>query len=167
DPDQREQMDHARHLAKYVFARQYGLASPFKFQLSKYEAFKFPNFDDREHAIKGSSFKTPRRLKEVIPLLEKLLWRHGKCAYKLLRDHACPSKVFHRCFDCPASSCRSLSIRSKRSSGRTSIPTVSSYAFPRLSKSEAFSRVVSGTYFGTYLLGPSHAKISCNERHLV
>ncbi|KAF7374776.1 Telomerase reverse transcriptase [Mycena sanguinolenta] len=53
DPDLREQMDHARHLAKYVFARQYGLASPFKFQMSKYEAFKFPNFDDREHAIKA------------------------------------------------------------------------------------------------------------------
>ncbi|KAJ7744318.1 hypothetical protein B0H14DRAFT_463334 [Mycena olivaceomarginata] len=33
------------------------------------------------------------RLKEVIPLLEKLLWRHGKCGYKPLRDYACPSKV--------------------------------------------------------------------------
>ncbi|KAF8206273.1 hypothetical protein K438DRAFT_1578197 [Mycena galopus ATCC 62051] len=103
DPDPRKQMDDARHLAKYVFARQYGLASAFKFQTGKYESFKIPNFDDREHAIKVSlsgPFKTPRRLKEVIPLLEKLLWRHGKCGYKQLRDHACPSKVFLR-LTCP------------------------------------------------------------------
>ncbi|KAJ7364176.1 hypothetical protein DFH08DRAFT_680835 [Mycena albidolilacea] len=96
DPDPREQMAHARHLAKYVFARQYGLASAFKFQTSKYEAFKIPSFDDREQDIKVRFFgpcKTPKRLKEVIPLLEKLLWRHGKCGYKPLRDHVCPSKV--------------------------------------------------------------------------
>ncbi|KAJ7170830.1 hypothetical protein C8R43DRAFT_68505 [Mycena crocata] len=92
DPDSRKQMDDARHLAKYVFPRQYGLASVFRFQTSKRESFKIPNFDDREHEIKGS-FKTPKRLKEVIPMLEKLLWRHGKCGYKPLRDHACPSKV--------------------------------------------------------------------------
>ncbi|KAJ7455324.1 hypothetical protein B0H11DRAFT_252152 [Mycena galericulata] len=85
-------MDDARHLAKYVFARQYGLASPFRFQTPKREAFKLPNFDNREHEIKGN-FKTPKRLREIIPFLEKLIWRHGKCAYKLLRDHACPSKV--------------------------------------------------------------------------
>ncbi|KAJ7928905.1 hypothetical protein B0H13DRAFT_1596970, partial [Mycena leptocephala] len=96
DPDPRQQMDDARHLAKYVFARQYGLTSPFKFQTAKYESFKIPNFGDREHEIKGTC-KTPKRLKEVIPLLEKLIWRHGKCGYKPLRDHACPSKVFPVC----------------------------------------------------------------------
>jgi hypothetical protein len=25
--------------------------------------------------------------------LEKMIWRHGKCGYKPLRDKACPSKV--------------------------------------------------------------------------
>ncbi|KAJ7126861.1 hypothetical protein C8R44DRAFT_616666, partial [Mycena epipterygia] len=94
DPDPRKQMDNARYLAKYVFARQYGLASPFKFQTSRREAFKIPNFNDRE--IKGA-FKTPKRLRDVIPMLEKLIWRHGKCRYKPLRDHACPSKVIPFC----------------------------------------------------------------------
>ncbi|KAJ7030377.1 hypothetical protein C8F04DRAFT_961521 [Mycena alexandri] len=102
EPDARQQMDDARHLAKYVFARQYGLASPFKFQTPKYASLKIPNFNDRENEIKVfflcsvqriGTCKTPKRLKEVIPMLEKLLWRHGKCGYKPLRDHACPSKV--------------------------------------------------------------------------
>ncbi|KAJ7773424.1 hypothetical protein B0H16DRAFT_149066 [Mycena metata] len=92
EPNARQQMDDARHLAKYVFARQYGLASPFKFQTPKYASLKIPNFNDREDEIKGTC-KTPKRLREVIPMLEKLLWRHGKCGYKPLRDHACPSKV--------------------------------------------------------------------------
>lgn len=26
-------------------------------------------------------------------MLEKMIWRHGKCGYKPLRDHACPSKI--------------------------------------------------------------------------
>jgi telomerase reverse transcriptase len=54
-------MAHARHLAKYVFARQYGLASAFKFQTSKYEAFEIPSFDDREQDIKVRFFVWQRR----------------------------------------------------------------------------------------------------------
>ncbi|KAJ7707576.1 hypothetical protein B0H17DRAFT_917647 [Mycena rosella] len=125
DPDPRKQMDDARHLAKYVFARQYNLASPFKFTASKWESFKLPNFNDREAEIKVllfpffiGTFKTPKRLKEVIPLLEKMIWRHGKCGYEPLRDHACPSKVSNlRLFSFPGimSIC---SIRSKHSSAR-------------------------------------------------
>lgn len=38
--------------------------------------------------------KTPKRLRETLALLDKMLWRHGKCAYKALRDKACPSKVW-------------------------------------------------------------------------
>ncbi|KAJ6531932.1 hypothetical protein B0H19DRAFT_965917, partial [Mycena capillaripes] len=122
DPDPRQQMDDARHLAKYVFARQYGLASPFRFHTSKYESFRIPNFNDREDEIKGTTYKTPKRLRDVIPMLEKLIWRHGKCGYKPLRDHACPSKVSP--FVVPPASCRSLSIRSKRSRKRRWIAVV-------------------------------------------
>ncbi|KAJ6576632.1 hypothetical protein DFH09DRAFT_914408, partial [Mycena vulgaris] len=114
DPDPRKQTDDARHLAKYVFARQYGLANPFRFHTSKWESFKIPNFNDREQEIKGA-FKTPRRLKEVIPLLEKMIWRHGKCGYRPLRDHCVSIKSNLRLFS-PSGSCRSVSIRSKRSS---------------------------------------------------
>ncbi|KAJ7285127.1 hypothetical protein C8J57DRAFT_1052219, partial [Mycena rebaudengoi] len=92
DPDPRKQMDDARHLAKYVFPRQYGLPSVFLFYTSNKGAIQTPDFSDREQQLKGS-FKTPKRLKDVIPMLEKLIWRHGKCGYKPLRDHACPSKV--------------------------------------------------------------------------
>ncbi|KAJ7227315.1 hypothetical protein GGX14DRAFT_347245, partial [Mycena pura] len=98
DPDPRKQMDNARNLAKYVFPRQYGLASPFKFQTSPRESLNLPDFSDRENEIKAlGPCKTPKRLRDVIPMLEKLLWRHGKTRYKLLRDHACPSKVIPVC----------------------------------------------------------------------
>jgi hypothetical protein len=36
--------------------------------------------------------KTPKSLKNVLPMLDKLLWYHGKCTYKLLRNKVCPSK---------------------------------------------------------------------------
>lgn len=45
-------------------------------------------------------YKTPKRLKEIIPLLEILIWRHGKCRYRHLRDTACPSKVQSSCRLC-------------------------------------------------------------------
>ena len=38
--------------------------------------------------------KTPKRLKDVLPLLEKLLCRHARCRYVPLRNTTCPSKVF-------------------------------------------------------------------------
>ena len=37
--------------------------------------------------------KIPKGLKEVLPLLEKTIWRHAKCGYKPLDNIACPSKV--------------------------------------------------------------------------
>ena len=36
---------------------------------------------------------TPKRVKSALDLLDKMIRRHGRCAYKALRDIACPSKV--------------------------------------------------------------------------
>ncbi|KAI0719340.1 hypothetical protein C8T65DRAFT_706384 [Cerioporus squamosus] len=95
DPDPRQQMEHARHLAKYVFPRQYGLESAFSTSSGpSYGSFRFPDYMDREQEIKNrGSCKTPKRLKHVLGMLEKLTWRHRKCRYQLLLDLACPSKV--------------------------------------------------------------------------
>ena len=44
--------------------------------------------------------KTPKRLKDILSLLEKMVWMHGKCGYKPLRDKACPSKVIQKIIRC-------------------------------------------------------------------
>ncbi|RDB25955.1 Telomerase reverse transcriptase [Hypsizygus marmoreus] len=94
DPDPKQQEERARHLAKYVFPRQYGLSSPFVDLNSKKHAFILPDYADRELEIKTKgSCKTPKRLKGVLPLLEAMIWRHGKCGYKPLRDKVCPTKL--------------------------------------------------------------------------
>ncbi|KAL4243808.1 Telomerase reverse transcriptase [Abortiporus biennis] len=95
DPDPRKQLEDARHLSKYVFARQYCLSSPFVVNSAdKYQAYKIPDYFDREQEIqmKGSC-KTPKRLRGVIDLLEKMIWRHGKCGYRPLLEKVCPSKL--------------------------------------------------------------------------
>ncbi|KIK62949.1 hypothetical protein GYMLUDRAFT_163948 [Collybiopsis luxurians FD-317 M1] len=93
-PDPREEATHSRHLAKYIFARQYGLPNAFTFEVTKWELSYIPDFANRDLEIQRlGSCKTPKRLKEVLPILEKLLWRHGKCKFRLLRNFACPSKV--------------------------------------------------------------------------
>ncbi|KAG2060492.1 hypothetical protein BDR06DRAFT_966976 [Suillus hirtellus] len=57
------------------------------------EHYKQPNFTDREHEIQLlGTCKTPKQLKDVLMLLEKMIWCHGKCYYKLLRDKVCPSE---------------------------------------------------------------------------
>ncbi|CAK5268459.1 unnamed protein product [Mycena citricolor] len=105
-------MEQARHLSKYVFPRQYGLANVFRFELPRREGFRLPDFGDREDEIRVSmdgfkkllsmpvtyfqrlgQFKTPKRLKDAVPMLEKILWRHGKCSYSRLRDLTCPTKT--------------------------------------------------------------------------
>ncbi|KAA1467623.1 hypothetical protein DENSPDRAFT_769983, partial [Dentipellis sp. KUC8613] len=95
-----QQMEHARHLSKYIFPRQYGLANAFTPTVQpKWLPHKLPDYADRENEIKtydfrqGKSFKTPKRLKSTLQLLEKMIWRHGKCHYRALRDMACPSHV--------------------------------------------------------------------------
>ncbi|KAI0359808.1 hypothetical protein OH77DRAFT_1493323 [Trametes cingulata] len=96
DPDPRQQMEHARHLAKYVFPRQYGLSNPFVSPSHRTSYARQPDYLDREHEIKmKGSCKTPKRLKGVLSDLEKMIWRHHKCRYKSLLDITCPSKVTH------------------------------------------------------------------------
>ncbi|KAE9405114.1 hypothetical protein BT96DRAFT_748850, partial [Gymnopus androsaceus JB14] len=93
DVNPRVQAEQSRRLAKYIFPRQYGLANAFMFEVKKWEPSYIPDFMDREAEIQRlGSCKTPKRLKGVLPLMEKLIWRHGKCKYQLLRDRACPSK---------------------------------------------------------------------------
>ncbi|KAI0663883.1 hypothetical protein C8Q70DRAFT_384202 [Cubamyces menziesii] len=95
DPDPRQQMEHARHLAKYVFPRQYSLKNPFDSPGSHRSSFGMPpDYLDREQEIKlKGSCKTPRRLKVVLDSLDKMIWRHHKCRYKALLDLSCPSKL--------------------------------------------------------------------------
>ncbi|KZV74357.1 hypothetical protein PENSPDRAFT_550288, partial [Peniophora sp. CONT] len=98
--DMRAQMEDARHLAKYVFQRQYGLPSVFDARGptgSGYMDRRLPLNAIHSSMLTTSqklgSHKTPKRLKQSIDILEKTLWHHGKCRYKLLRNLACPSKV--------------------------------------------------------------------------
>ncbi|EIW83940.1 hypothetical protein CONPUDRAFT_51134, partial [Coniophora puteana RWD-64-598 SS2] len=101
DPDPREQARQARHLSKYIFPLQYDLKNIFTNVPNPKDVHNLHNFFDRELEIKARALgsqrlgkcKTPRRLREILPLLEKMIWRHGKCAYKPLRDKTCPSKV--------------------------------------------------------------------------
>ncbi|KAG7089455.1 hypothetical protein E1B28_011140 [Marasmius oreades] len=106
DPDSKIQERNVRHLAKYVFPRQYGMPSSFEFfKFSEREAYKVPDFVDRDGDIKklasakreeNATIKTPKRVKQILPLLDKLIWRHGKCKYKKLLDGSCPSKMKNR-----------------------------------------------------------------------
>ncbi|KAG6862537.1 hypothetical protein C0995_000085 [Termitomyces sp. Mi166 len=94
DPDPKEQLQDARHLSKYVFPRQYGLDNPFFVSHLRKYAFNTPDYTDRETEIKSlGSCKTPKRLKEILLLLESMIWRHKKCGYTPLRDKVCPSKL--------------------------------------------------------------------------
>jgi hypothetical protein len=52
DPDIRTQAEHARHLAKYVFARQYGLSNVLDLSAQSKGSMKVPDFVDRESEIK-------------------------------------------------------------------------------------------------------------------
>ena len=46
-------MEHARHLAKYVFPRQYGLDNAFVTSMgATYGPFRFPDHMDRDQEIK-------------------------------------------------------------------------------------------------------------------
>ncbi|EJF64901.1 hypothetical protein DICSQDRAFT_52811 [Dichomitus squalens LYAD-421 SS1] len=99
DPDPRRQMEHARHLAKHVFPGEYGLRSAFcTGPLGKHASSRTPDGAHREQEIKNKGpCKTPKRLKHVLDPLEKMVWRHRKCKYKMLLDMACPSKVRRAC----------------------------------------------------------------------
>ncbi|KAG5221222.1 telomerase reverse transcriptase [Salix suchowensis] len=110
DPDPRTQAEDARYLSKYIFPRQYGLSSPFMIKRQQYERYSVPDYADREQEIQVPNLpfdslihlpihlqsqgacKTPKRLKESLKILQRMVWKHGKCGYKPLRDKFCPSK---------------------------------------------------------------------------
>lgn len=123
DPDQSELKDNllvARHLVKYMFPRQYGLDSVFDVKnissegVSRGQFFNRHNFLDRELDLdvrnltsKGcclddwlakssqsrGPIKTPKRLKNVIEIVEQIYHRHTRCGYRALLNKVCPSKV--------------------------------------------------------------------------
>lgn len=116
--DVRKQLEQARHLAKYVFPRQYALSHPFAVKTDGQFVDNEMDWMNREEEIKvgrcdvvvtfklnsqskaQGARKTPKRLRQVLPLLEKLIWYHGKCAYKPLIQKLCPSKVRSDYNDC-------------------------------------------------------------------
>ena len=68
--DTRKQAEQVRHLSKYIFARQYGLATPFHSTGSKGASFKFAYYPDREAEIKVSLLRSI-----VLALNEKMFNR--------------------------------------------------------------------------------------------
>ncbi|KAJ3554494.1 hypothetical protein NM688_g3081 [Phlebia brevispora] len=74
----RKQEQNARHLAKYVFPKQFGLTSIFDVQQENTFTMLIPKFANREEEIKvKGSMKTPKRVKQALDLLEKTIWRHS------------------------------------------------------------------------------------------
>ncbi|CEQ41347.1 SPOSA6832_03072 [Sporobolomyces salmonicolor] len=95
----------ARHLAKYVFPRQFGLHNVFTSPKPRSSLEVLPDYQDREIEIKSDvgptahkvgSIKTPGRLKPALPLLKRLALLHGRCNYRKLLDQKCPSKITHK-----------------------------------------------------------------------
>lgn len=107
----------ARHLAKYVFPRQFGLHNVFTNPKPRVSVDVLPDYVDREFEIKVrlafpadqpvSSFpsthvevlqrlgttKTPPRLKAAIPLLQKMKVLSSRCNMRKILDKRCPSRV--------------------------------------------------------------------------
>ncbi|TNY20668.1 hypothetical protein DMC30DRAFT_438579, partial [Rhodotorula diobovata] len=99
----------ARHLAKYIFPRQFGLHNVFTSEKARSSFEIMPDYLDREVEIKArhslslcsearwlmklGSIKTPLRLKPVLPLLDRLATLNARCTYRKLLDRRCPSKV--------------------------------------------------------------------------
>ncbi|GAA5959406.1 hypothetical protein JCM21900_006848 [Sporobolomyces salmonicolor] len=87
----------ARHLAKYVFPRQFGLHNVFTSPKPRSSLEVLPDYQDREIEIKKvGSIKTPGRLKPALPLLNRLALLHRRCNYRKLLDQKCPSKITHK-----------------------------------------------------------------------
>lgn len=84
-----------RHLAKYVFPRQFGLHNAFTgardFDITTQP---FRDYTVREAEIKAlGAVRTPRTLRPVLPVLAKILARHDKLNYLTLLNRCCPSRV--------------------------------------------------------------------------
>ncbi|KWU42353.1 hypothetical protein RHOSPDRAFT_21378, partial [Rhodotorula sp. JG-1b] len=89
----------ARHLAKYIFPRQFGLHNAFTSPKARVSVDVLPDYTDRELEIKvrrlGSLIdtKTPPRLRPVLPILQRLGLLSSRCNFRKLLDKRCPSKV--------------------------------------------------------------------------
>ncbi|SNX84166.1 uncharacterized protein MEPE_02874 [Melanopsichium pennsylvanicum] len=84
-----------RHLAKYVFPRQFGLHNVFTgardFDTTTQP---FRDYTVRETEIKALGAKrTPKALRSALPVLAKMLARHDKLEYRALLNRCCPSRV--------------------------------------------------------------------------
>lgn len=84
-----------RHLAKYVFPRQFGLHNVFTgardFDTTTQP---FRDYTVREVEIKALGAKrTPKAVRPILPVLGKILARHDKLNYRALLDRCCPSRV--------------------------------------------------------------------------
>ncbi|GAA6058467.1 hypothetical protein JCM3770_002740 [Rhodotorula araucariae] len=86
-----------RHLAKYIFPRQFGLHNVFTSEKARNSFEILPDYLDREAEIKRhGSMKTPHRIKRVLPLLGRLVTLSSRCNYRKLLDRRCPSKMSHK-----------------------------------------------------------------------
>ncbi|KAK2460975.1 hypothetical protein APHAL10511_007445 [Amanita phalloides] len=100
EPDPRMQAAHARLAAKYVFPRQFGLSNPFDTPMHRHQFGAYRDNIDREAEIKNKGpCSTPERLKGILPILDQMVWKHGKCGYKPLLNVVCPSKTTVRKLD--------------------------------------------------------------------
>ena len=84
-----------RHLAKYIFPRQFGLHNVFTgardFDTTTQP---FRDYTVREVEIKALGAKrTPKPLRAILPVLAKVVARHDKLNYRALLDRCCPSRV--------------------------------------------------------------------------
>lgn len=84
-----------RHLAKYVFPRQFGLHNVFTgardFDTTTQP---FRDYTVREAEIKTLGAKrTPKAVRSALPILAKILVRHDRLNYRALLDRCCPSRV--------------------------------------------------------------------------
>ncbi|GAA5915420.1 hypothetical protein JCM6882_001418 [Rhodosporidiobolus microsporus] len=86
----------ARHLAKYVFPRQFGLHNSFTFP--KARSFEvLPDYLDRELEIKKlGAVKTPTRLKPALEHLTRLAVLSQRCNYRKMLDRHCRSRMTHK-----------------------------------------------------------------------
>ncbi|CBQ68186.1 conserved hypothetical protein [Sporisorium reilianum SRZ2] len=84
-----------RHLAKYVFPRQFGLHNVFTGARDLNTTTQpFRDYTVREVEIKAlGARRTPKALRAVLPVLAKILARHDRLNYRALLDRCCPSRV--------------------------------------------------------------------------
>ncbi|SCZ90544.1 BZ3500_MvSof-1268-A1-R1_Chr9g10875 [Microbotryum saponariae] len=84
----------ARHLAKYIFPRQFGLHNVFTYPKPRLNVEVVSDHHDREIEIKKlGTVKTPERVKPTLPMLQRMMLLHSRCNYRKMLDRYCPKKV--------------------------------------------------------------------------